>query len=1198
MNPDRDDLRIESNDPLGTVERLVEQTNTTASELISASASQTQTSSSVPSSATSSTIPSSPRYRFMSFIAKGGMGEVWRAFDLELNRVVAIKILKERTERGWRSFVQEARLVASLEHPAIIPIHDLGKLDDGRPFFVMKLITSDNNANGAESPPPTLHQLIGSGTPIPVKDRPRFIQYCQQVCEAVAYAHSRTPPLLHRDIKPSNIMVGTFGEILVMDWGIAKELGESTVEIDETTPPAPVGFQEEQPKATKSLGATRSMPPQASTPAINGNHTVNASFVVSDSTPGLGKLPTLFRLDESLDFDPKPPSASLSEQTATGDAKGTIAYMPPEQARGQKHLLCPATDVFSLGGLLVAAITGRPTYQDPNFSEVFRKACEGDLQETFARLSYSGTDPELIEVIRKALAPQPEDRYANAGELAKAIGEYRARVEQRLIDAENKRRRQRVQLSLLAGLGALTAVGVLVTCLVREQFRLEGAKVIEAQKTADDAEKNRRLQESHAKLRKATELVTSRRGDWTKDALALVADLREFASDCTEEERQIISGVIAQCMTGIGFEEAETLEKHRKLSFAEFSSDGKWLALADRFTPPMNLKLTLTLHEGSTGQRVEAIQINKASPLNKLGNVFQNGLDVKLIEHPDSITGLAFDSESKWFACCTKYGSLYWRRIADSGAKLKSLAFPLDSKPESVRFLDPGKILVSLNGINQAVVIDVESGMELSRFQKESHDQAVYDSREKQLVSLNGQRLRWIAPGDQAVSYESAINAKDRPTYLATDRSILVAGSGKISMIDAGEHSLSRTFREAYSDVAHSKLGRMQLAVDPGGRFLVSTIRDESEGKVWDVASGQTLATISPKRGISHIAIHPEGDRFVVTSEEGAIVYRSGRDRENLTIPAGAREILAFHVSTDGKRVFTAQNSPSNKIRLREFNRESKLENPFRPELEIAWNPAQYDGNFSLVGDSLLMGVASEDGFRWFSHAKASNVSQITQRKNNFMALGPAGELWMGGGDMVHARLPAQAPTPYQIRYDFLTGRRTISALAVDSKHALFAMTSGHIWIFPVDRMEKPKALELKSLEEIVALRSLGNGVWLAGLQGGTAIRFQLDSSGSELGERTKWRPHDADIAGFAMISREHIVTGGKDNTLALWKMRDDNSPPAMLFRWKTTNPVRQIEYDPVGNRLYWLNEHEYGLHDLDVVRLQKRLADFGVGNW
>ena len=186
-------------------------------------------------------------------------------------------------------FEEEARHVGQLEHPSIVPVYDLGELPDGRPFFVMKLIHGQ-----------TLAELLAARA-TPAEDLPRWVGVFEQVCQAVAFAHARD--LIHRDLKPSNVMLGEFGEVLVLDWGIAKALA--------------AGSQPAQGPST----------PVLLSPSVGGAATA----------PG-------------------------GSETLPGQARGTPAFMAPEQARGEVGRVGKASDVFGLGGILCVILTGQPPF--------------------------------------------------------------------------------------------------------------------------------------------------------------------------------------------------------------------------------------------------------------------------------------------------------------------------------------------------------------------------------------------------------------------------------------------------------------------------------------------------------------------------------------------------------------------------------------------------------------------------------------------------------------------------------------------------------------------------------------------------------------------------------------------------------------------------------------------------------------------
>lgn len=223
----------------------------------------------------------SGRYEIDRVIGKGGMGTVYLATDAQLDRSVALKVVEASDDAAELAarLVQEARILARLEHPGIVPIHDAGELPDGRLFYAMKYVDGerlDRYVEGARS----------------LTERLRIFG---RICEAVAFAHSRG--VLHRDLKPQNIMVGAFGEVLVMDWGVAK--------------------------------------------VLSGRPRADAETVLQSAAaraPGVGA-----------------PGA-----TEHGAVLGTPGYMAPEQARGEIGRLDARADVYSLGAVLRYLLTGGP----------------------------------------------------------------------------------------------------------------------------------------------------------------------------------------------------------------------------------------------------------------------------------------------------------------------------------------------------------------------------------------------------------------------------------------------------------------------------------------------------------------------------------------------------------------------------------------------------------------------------------------------------------------------------------------------------------------------------------------------------------------------------------------------------------------------------------------------------------------------
>ena len=312
------------------------------------------------------------RYQLAGEIARGGMGAVLRARDVDLGRDLAMKVLLEKyADRPdvARRFIEEARIGGQLQHPGVVPVYDIGRFGD-RPFFTMKLVQGR-----------TLASILAERTSA-AEDRPRLLNIALLVAQTLAYAHAKG--VIHRDLKPANIMVGAFGEVQVMDWGLAKVLAEGGI------------ADEERPSRKQE----------------HAEHISTIRKPRSDSTGGFGS------------------------DTEAGTILGTPAYMPPEQAKGEIANLDPRADVFGLGAILCEILTGRPPYGGQSFEEVRRKATSGELTDAHARLEASAADPELIALSKTCLASQASDRPANAQAVADALTKYLDGVQERLHRAE------------------------------------------------------------------------------------------------------------------------------------------------------------------------------------------------------------------------------------------------------------------------------------------------------------------------------------------------------------------------------------------------------------------------------------------------------------------------------------------------------------------------------------------------------------------------------------------------------------------------------------------------------------------------------------------------------------------------------------------------------------------------------------------
>lgn len=328
----------------------------------------------------------------------GGLGDVWVVRDQRLGRIVVIKQLQSRwagNARAEYAFDQEVRITSLLEHPCIPPVHAVGRSSDGRPCYCMRFVEGETLQDAS--------QRWHANEKPDYEELRRLLTHFVNVCRTVAYAHSQG--VIHRDLKPSNIIVGPYGETILLDWGLAKR--------------------------------------------------INASMTNED-------------VQEDANDGPQDPIASLESQkdfcrTEFGDVIGTPAYMSPEQAMGQVNAISYATDVFGLGAILYQLLVGRPPNAKQSSEATLSCARTGD--HYFPRTS--AKNPMgfgLLVVCKKAMAVRPQDRYSSAMQLADDVqhwlnGEDASIVRQPFF---HRATRLAARRTTLAGWGAAMTVATLI----------------------------------------------------------------------------------------------------------------------------------------------------------------------------------------------------------------------------------------------------------------------------------------------------------------------------------------------------------------------------------------------------------------------------------------------------------------------------------------------------------------------------------------------------------------------------------------------------------------------------------------------------------------------------------------------------------------------------------------------------------------
>ena len=303
--------------------------------------------------------PKGTRFRIVSEIARGGMGAVFKAWDKDLRRSLALKVaLKDGFANSASAaapklarFVEEAQITGQLDHPGIVPVHEMGVDAEGRLFFTMRLVRGRDlrrifdlcwNEQEGWTQTRVLHVLL-------------------KVLEALAFAHAKG--VIHRDLKPSNVMVGRYGEVYIMDWGVARILGSKD---------------------------TRDLRLKQAPDTLSGVHSDRHEHASAE--------------------------AESSVVTMDGEVLGTPAYMPPEQARCDTERLSPRSDVYSVGAMLYHLLCGQTPFVPAGARispwMILMRVLEGPPKRVAELNPHAAV--ELVAICEKAMQREPEQRYPSA----------------------------------------------------------------------------------------------------------------------------------------------------------------------------------------------------------------------------------------------------------------------------------------------------------------------------------------------------------------------------------------------------------------------------------------------------------------------------------------------------------------------------------------------------------------------------------------------------------------------------------------------------------------------------------------------------------------------------------------------------------------------------------------------------------------
>ncbi|CAN5885213.1 hypothetical protein BH11MYX3_BH11MYX3_37310 [soil metagenome] len=760
------------------------------------------------------------RFEILDELARGGLGRVFRARDPRTNRIVAIKEVLRPTPDIILRFAREALVTANLQHPAIVPVYEVGRWDTGEPFYAMKLVVGR-----------TLEDLIDEATTLDT--RMALVPHLIDVADALAYAHGER--VIHRDLKPANVLVGAYGETVVIDWGLAKNLATG-----EEIEPLPIAT---------------TIPPD------NG-------------------------------------------ETVVGAVVGTPAYMPPEQAIGEK--VDEHADVYAIGAILYHVLTGVRPYRlartiDELLEQVSTKPPQPILEVA------PDAPPELVAIVEKAMARRPDDRYATAQGLAHDLRAFQAG---KLVAAHHYTSRQLVRRWIAKHRGmvltAVVALGVLITVGALGVWRITKERdIARTERTAAQDQRalaERRYADSLEEL--GRQALNSRMPDKALALLERAASIRTDSSPTLD----ILINVARSAYTGlVGIAAPHA----RGTTAAGLAHGGTWVVSSgsDGAVRAWDLAANRVAWE-IKGAQLTAVSPDGASVLgvDETGRlaIFATADGKTLHEwRPEKtaagdISGvLAWSPDNAHFAAATSAGRVF-------------LGSPTSS---TLAALDPHKAVVwavAFSPDGALVATAGEDGVTMIRDAKTGATTALLvDDPASKIASIVWLDAGQLLTGDDK-GFARLWNLGERKVIRRFQQTgdiygVLVGGTDARWLATFG-NTLIVTIWNLETGMVLNKLGGHEVAVDVAAiaKGLLVTADETGSTFVWDPLTGQKLQTLPNEGAVQGIAATDGSDRIVVYGNTRLRIWQIDAERRVRRLVGHTARVRDLAWSPDGKTLWSA----------------------------------------------------------------------------------------------------------------------------------------------------------------------------------------------------------------------------------------------------------------------------------------------------